>query len=119
MKKVILICTCSFSCPSMKDINFTELSERIRLELPHDYMVLHPRLCEENGEALMQDLLKENVIYITPACKAEKQIKLLRDGFAKANVPMNDNWKPISLAFKTTDQVFEEIKKTLQETQNV
>ncbi len=80
-KKAILMCTCSFACPSMKDINFGELSERIRLELLHDYMLLHPRLCEENGENLMSDLLKDNVIYITPACKEEKQKKLLRDGF--------------------------------------
>jgi hypothetical protein len=99
----------------MKDINFTELSERIRLELPHDYILLHPRLCEENGESLMEDLLKKDVVYITPACKIEKQKKLLRDGFAKANVPMGDNWKPVSLAFKNTDQVFEEIKKALEE----
>ena len=42
----------------MKDINFGELAERIRMELPHDYMLLHPRLCEENGENLMADLLK-------------------------------------------------------------
>ena len=58
MRKAILMCTCSFACPSMKDINFGDLAERIRLEIPHDYMVLHPRLCEENGEQLMKDLLK-------------------------------------------------------------
>lgn len=115
MKKAILICTCSFMCPSMKDINFTELTERIRLELPHDYMLLHPRLCEENGENLMQDLLKNDVLYITAACKIEKQKKLLRDGFAKANVPMGNNWKPICLSFNNTEQVFIEIKKTLEE----
>lgn len=115
MKKSILMCTCSFACPSMKDINFPELSERIRLELPHDFMLLHPRLCEENGENLMQDLLKENVTYITPACKIEKQKKLLRDGFAKANVQMGDNWKPVSLSFKTTEQAFNDIEQALEE----
>ena len=115
MKKAILMCTCSFACPSMKEINFPELSERIRLELPHDYMLLHPRLCEENGESLMQDLLKKDVVYITLACKVEKQQKLLRDGFAKADVPMGDNWKPVSIALKNTDQVFEDIKKALEE----
>lgn len=115
MKKAILMCTCSFSCPSMKDIDFTELSERIRLELPQDYMLLHPRLCEEDGESLMQDLLKDNVTYITPACKIEKQKKLLRDGFAKANLTMDKNWKPVSLSFKTTEQVINEIKLALEE----
>lgn len=115
MKKVILMCTCSFACPSMKEVDFQELSERIRLELPHDYMLMHPRLCEESGENLMQDLLKDNVVYITPACKEEKQKKLLRDGFEKANVKMGNNWKPVSLSFKTTDQVFKEIQQILEE----
>ncbi|MFN3695520.1 MAG: hypothetical protein ACK4UV_10970 [Ignavibacterium sp.] len=114
-KKAILMCTCSFACPSMKDINFAELTERIRLELPHDYMLLHPRLCEENGENLLADLLKDNVAYITPACKEEKQKKLLRDGFERANVQMNSNWKPVSISFKDTETAFNDIKKALEE----
>lgn len=114
-KKAILMCTCSFACPSMKDINFGELSERIRLELPHDYMLLHPRLCEENGENLLADLLKDNVAYITPACKEEKQKKLLRDGFERAGIRMSNNWKPVSISFKTTETAFNDIKKALEE----
>lgn len=114
MKKAIVMCTCSFACPSMKDINFPELTERIRMELPHDFLVLHPRLCEENGENMMADLLKQDVYYFTPACGEEKQAKLLRDGFERANVPMT-NWKPIAINFKTTDQVFEDVKRALEE----
>lgn len=117
MKKAILVCTCSFACPSMKDLNFAELAERIRLELPHDYMLLHPRLCESNGEALMEDLLKKDgVVYISAACKPEKQLKLMRDGFEKAKVPMDAHrFKPVSIQFKNTDQAFDEIKKALEE----
>ena len=115
MRKAILMCTCSFACPSMKDVDFAELAERIRLELPHDYMVLHPRLCEENGENLMKDLLKDDVVYVTPACKAEKQKKLLRDGFALANVKMEGAWKPVCLSFSNTEQAFNDIKKALEE----
>ena len=39
----------------------------------------------------MKDLLKDDVLYITPACKAEKQKKLLRDFEAgeKATVIVN------------------------------
>jgi hypothetical protein len=116
MKKAILMCTCSFACPSMKDLDIPQLAERIRLELPHDYMLLHPRLCEANGEALMEDLLKnDGVVYITPACKIEKQAKLLRDGFQRAGVPMNEKtWKPVSIQFKTTDEAFADVKAALE-----
>lgn len=118
MKKAILMCTCSFSCPSMKEINFTELTERIRLELPHDYMLLHPRLCEENGENLMAALLKDDVVYVTVACKAEKQKKLLRDGFDRANVKMEKSWKPVSLGLSNTEKAFNETKKAIEEIPN-
>ncbi len=118
MKKAILMCTCSFACPSMKDLDFKELSERVRLELPHEFMLLHPRLCEADGEALMEDLLKkEGTVYITPACKIEKQAKLLRDGFQRASVPMDGHWKPVSIQFKTTEQAFSDIKQALEEVQ--
>jgi len=117
MKKTVLMCTCSFSCPSMKNIDFGELSERIRMELPKDYMLLHPRICEEDGENLLADLLKEGVYYVTPACKEEKQKKLLRDGFERAGLVMNNNWKPVSISFKNTEQAFEDIKKALEEIQ--
>lgn len=114
-KKAVLMCTCSFACPSMKDIDFGELSERIRMELPKDYMLLHPRLCEEDGEQMLEDLLKEGVLYVTPACKEEKQKKLLRDGFERAGVKMGENWKPVSISFKDTETAFNDISKALQE----
>lgn len=119
MKKAVLMCTCSFACPSMKDLNIPELAERIRMEIPHDYMLMHTRLCEENGEALMQDLLKDDgdVAYITPACKVEKQAKLLRDGFERAGVQMNrgKNWIPVSIQFKNTEEAFADVESAVEE----
>ena len=116
MKKAILMCTCSFSCPSMEKVDFAELTERIRLEVPHDYMVLHPRLCEENGESMMEDLVRaDGVAYVTPACKAEKQKKLLRDGFDKGGFTMDHRWKPVSLSFSNTEQALTDIQQALEE----
>lgn len=110
-KVVVLMCTCSGICPSMEKIDFWELAERIRLEIPHDYLVMHPRLCEENGEALMEDLLKPDAVYITPACAENKQVKLLANGFARAGIPMDEeHWIPVMMGMKTTDEVFKEIR---------
>ncbi len=113
--KAILICACSGMCPSMKEINFWDLSERIRLELPHKYLIIHPRICEEDGEEMMADLLKDDgTQYVVLACKEEKQKKLLRDGFEKAGVPMNEStYLPLSISFKDTDTVFDELKEAL------
>jgi len=98
----------------MQAVDFAELSERIRLELPQRYVFLHPRLCEGNGENLLADVLKDDARYITAACKPEKQRKLLRDGFQRANVPMT-NWTPFLVAFKTTEQAFDELKSLVEE----
>ena len=120
MKVAILICSCSGACPSMEKIDFWELAERIRLEIPHDYLLLHPRLCEENGEALMQDLLKEGTVFVTPACAEKRQAKLLAAGFQKAGVSMDEkHWIPVALAMKDTEQAFQDIKAAVEKAKGV
>ena len=116
-KKAVLFCTCSGACPSMTGIDFWALSERVRLELGEriEFMALHPRLCEEDGERLMQQILTDKIQFITPACAPKRQEKLLRDGFAKAGVAMDSNhWIPVNMAKETTETVFERIKAALE-----
>jgi heterodisulfide reductase subunit A-like polyferredoxin len=120
-RKAVLFCTCSGACPSMEKIDFWALAERLRLEHGDqiEFMALHPRLCEEDGERLMKRILTDSVQFITPACAVKRQEKLLRDGFAKAGVPMDsDHWIPVSMAQETTDAVFEKVKAALQATGN-
>ncbi len=116
-KKAVLFCTCSGACPSMTKIDFWKLAERVRLELGDqiEFMALHPRLCEPDGERFMANTVKDGILFITPACKEMKQQKLLRDGFEKSGVPMDDaHWKPISMAMLDTDTVFEKIKAAVE-----
>ena len=63
LKRAILFCTCSGACPSMAKIDFWALAERIRLELVEEieFMALHPRLCEEDGERLMGHILSDSI----------------------------------------------------------
>lgn len=115
-KKAVLFCTCSGACPSMAKIDFWALAERVRLELGEkiEFMALHPRLCEEDGERLMGQILNDQIQFITPACAEKRQEKLLRDGFEKANVPMDhQHWCPISMAQEDTETVYEKIKAAL------
>lgn len=116
-RKAVLFCTCSGACPSMAKVDFWALAERVRLELGDqiEFMALHPRLCEPDGERLMSQILDRSVQFITPACAEKRQEKLLRDGFQKANVPMDhEHWSPVSMAQEDTDSVFSKIKAALQ-----
>jgi heterodisulfide reductase subunit A-like polyferredoxin len=116
-KKAVLFCTCSGACPSMAKIDFWALSERVRLELGEkiEFMALHPRLCEEDGERLMGQVLNDQIQFITPACAEKRQEKLLRDGFEKAGVPMDrPHWFPVSMAQEDTESVYQKIKAALE-----
>lgn len=116
--KAILFCTCSGSCPSMAKIDFWALAERVRLELGEkiEFMALHPRLCEEDGERFMGQALNEQIQFITPACAEKRQEKLLREGFAKAGVPMDrPHWLPVSMAQEDTESVYQKIKAALED----
>lgn len=115
-KKAVLICTCSGACPSMEKIDFWSLAERVRLEFGDqiEFLALHPRLCEEDGERLMGRVLDGDLRVITPACAEKRQQKLLRDGFQRADVPMDqDHWCPVSMAQETTETVFDKIQAAL------
>lgn len=117
-KLSMLICSCSGSCPSMEGIDFWALSDRIRFELGDklEFIALHPRICEEDGERLMVRLLADDLTLLTPACAEKRQRKLLRDGFDKAKMPMDDaHWIPLSMAQKDTDTVYEEIRKVVED----
>lgn len=116
-KKVVLFCTCSGSCPSMQNVDFWALAERVRLELGDEieFMALHPRLCEEDGERLMARLLRPDLAVITPACAEKRQEKLLRDGFSRAGVPMDGaHWVPVSMAQQDTEAVFQKIQTAVK-----
>lgn len=116
-KVAVLFCTCSGACPSMENIDFWALAERVRLELGDriEFIALHPRLCEEDGERLMARLLADDILFLTPACAEKRQEKLLRDGFAAAGVPMDaSHWLPVSMAQEDTGTVFGKIAAALE-----
>lgn len=112
-KTAVLFCTCSGACASMAKLDFWALAERVRLELEDDieFLALHPRLCEPDGERLMGHILADDILFITPACNETKQKKLLRDGYDKAGVPMDDaHWLPVSMGMEDNESVFQKIK---------
>lgn len=118
----IMVCSCSGACPSMTKIDFNVLLERIRLELGDEieFMLMHPRLCEEDGERLMGRILSDDLTVVTAACAVKKQQKLLAEGFSKAGVSMdNGHWIPIVMAQQETNAVFDQIKAAVDEWNSV
>ncbi|MDW7671519.1 MAG: hypothetical protein SCK57_11070 [Bacillota bacterium] len=91
-----------------------ELDEEI------ECLALHPRLCEEDGERLMGRLLSDDLTTITSACDEKRQEKLLREGYAKAGVVMEEKqWISISMAQEDTNAVFEKIRAAVEKRKSV
>jgi len=101
----------------MAGIDFWALAERVRVEFGDrvEFMALHPRLCEEDGERLMGRLVSGDIKVISSACAEKRQEKLLREGFVKAGVPMDPaHWVPVSMAQADTETVFNRIREALE-----
>lgn len=121
-KITVLICGCSGACQSMEKIDFSALGDRVRLEFGDDveFVALHPRLCEEHRQRLMRHLLKKDTCYLIPAGLSKRQARLLKAGFDRAGVPMDEpHWIPIGMDMETTDSAFENIKEALQRVKEV
>ena len=92
----------------------------MELEDQIEFLALHPHLCEADGERLMSRVLSRSIQFITPACAEKRQEKLLRDGFQKADVPMDaQHWVPVSMAQEDTDSVFRKIKAAVETKSNL
>jgi len=113
MKPEVIVCTCGSDCPGFKDRNLVELLTRIRTELPVEYAVAHPFLCDEDGERFLVKLLKDDGKYIVAACDPKKQLKLLKDGFEKAGVGMEGHLISVGTSKMTTEEAFEAVKKAI------
>lgn len=113
-KPEIIVCTCGSDCPGFKDRNLVELITRIRTELPVEYAVAHPFLCDEDGERFLSVLLRKEGKYIIVACESRKQYKLLRDGFNMAGIDVDKQILPVGTAKMTTEQAFEAVKKAVE-----
>jgi hypothetical protein len=50
----------------------------LELEDKGEFMALHPRLCEEDGERLMRRFPTPSIQVITPDCGEKRQEKLLQ-----------------------------------------
>ncbi len=63
----------------------------------------------------MKQIFNPSLKFITPACAEKGQQKLLKDGFAMAGAPMDEeHWVPVSMAQEDINAVFEKVKAALE-----
>lgn len=109
------MCICTGECPGFEKLmpNLWKLINKVRLELPVDFAVVHPQLCTEDGDRFLRDILQPDSIYIIGACAPIMQRKLFRDSFEAKGVSL-DNLISLDLRNITADEAFVKIKEAVE-----
>ena len=118
MSKVgFVLCVCTGDCPGFATMNVWDLINQVRLALPVEWAIVHPQLCEIDGDRFVQNLIqliKENQIkYFIAGCSPNMQRKLIGHHFKEVGMDFKEWVMPLDVRNMTTDQAFDAIKKQL------
>ncbi len=88
---------------------------RVRLELPVRYAIIHPQLCVEDGDRYLDNTLKKGQLVFVGGCAPEMQFKLFRDAFTRQGLDVKRDLVPIDIRAMTTDEAFNKVAARLKE----
>ena len=113
------MCVCTGDCPGFATMNIWDLINQVRLALPVEWGIVHPQLCEADGDRFLADLLATNQVdpsmhYFIAGCSPNMQQKLMGPAFTKHGLDFSTMVKPLDVRNMTTDEAFDQIEKTLE-----
>jgi heterodisulfide reductase subunit A-like polyferredoxin len=77
----VLLCNCKGLCGSFKDADMNTLPFSIESDIDVKYTILHPQLCGQGGNAILEDVLESagpDTYVLVGACAPETQAKLFK-----------------------------------------
>lgn len=81
MEVKVLLCNCKGLCASFKDADMNTLPFAIESDLDVKYTVLHPQLCGQGGNAVLEDVFRSatpDTYVLVGACAPDTQAKLFK-----------------------------------------
>lgn len=81
MEIKVLLCNCKGLCGSFKDADMNTLPFAVESDLDVKYTVVHPQLCGQGGNAILEDVLRSagpDTYVLVGACAPETQAKLFK-----------------------------------------
>ena len=118
MKVKTLICNCKGLDPfRLADMN--TLPFEVESELDVSYAVVHPQLCAEGGNQILQDVLSSaendpDTYVMVCACQEEIQKKLFMKALRHAEFD-TDRFVPVDIRNTTNDGILDRIRERLTE----
>ena len=110
-----IFCVCTGKCPGFAKMDMWDFINRVRLELPVKYGVIHPQLCEEDGDRYLESTLRAGEKVIIGGCAPAMQYKLFRDALEKVGLNVQNDLTPLDVRDMTTDEAFDLVMKTMKE----
>ncbi|MEF9918437.1 MAG: hypothetical protein RR310_08700 [Eubacterium sp.] len=110
-----LMCVCTGKCPGFQAMDIWDFINQVRIELPVEYALIHPQMCEEDGDRFFADFLKIHRKVIIGACAPNMQRKLFKDAFKEAGLSIEKDAVLLDIRDMTNEQAFAKVEKALEE----
>jgi heterodisulfide reductase subunit A-like polyferredoxin len=88
---------------------------RARMELPVEFGVIHPQLCEQDGDRFLADFLQAKRPVIIAGCAPNMQYKLFRDAFTAKGMNVKTDMIPLDIRDMSTDDAIAKVAAKLKE----
>ena len=108
------MCVCTGKCPGFEKMDIWDFINRVRVELPVEFGVIHPQLCEEDGDRFLADSLRAKRPLLIAGCAPNMQYKLFRDAFAAKGMDVKTDMVPLDIRDMSTDAAFDKVAGALQ-----
>lgn len=110
-----IMCVCTGKCPGFQAMDIWDFINQVRVELPVEYAVIHPQLCEEDGDRFWSDFLKIHRKLMIGACAPNMQRKMFKDAFKDAGLDIEKDAVMLDIRDMTNEQAFEKVEKALED----
>lgn len=116
MEIKVMLCNCKGLCDSFKEADMNTLPFAIESDLDVKYSVLHPQLCGQGGNAVLEDVFRSagpDTYVLVGACAPGTQAKLFKRIMRTAGF---DEKRLISVDIRGTDNegIEQRIKETVE-----
>lgn len=110
-----IMCVCTGKCPGFKAMDIWDFINQVRVELPVEYGIIHPQLCEEDGDRFLADFLKAHRKVIIGACAPNMQKKMFKQAFKDAGLDVEKDAVMLDIRDMTNEKAFDVVKNALKE----
>jgi heterodisulfide reductase subunit A-like polyferredoxin len=111
----LIMCVCTGKCPGFSKMDIWDFINRARVELPVEFSVIHPQLCEQDGDRFLSDYLQAKRPVIIAGCAPNMQYKLFRDAFAAKGMDVRKDMVPLDVRDMSTDDAIAKVAAKLKE----